>query len=120
MDAHHIQHWADGGETSMDNLVLLCRNHHRLVHESGYGVHTDPAGIIHFTLPDGKRIPPGPDTRFRGNVVAIKIANRENGLYITPKTSVPEWYGDSMDWDSCEVVFSGCCVSGAKPEMFGF
>ena len=31
VDAHHIHHWADGGETSMDNLVLLCRTHHRLV-----------------------------------------------------------------------------------------
>ena len=97
VDAHHIQHWADGGETSMDNLVLLCRNHHRLVHESGYGVHTGPAGAIHFSLPNGKRIPRGPNTRFRGNVVAIETANRKNGLDITPVTSVPEWYGDRMD-----------------------
>ena len=97
VDAHHIKHWADGGETSMDNLVLLCRNHHRLVHESGYGVHTNPGGAIHFTLPDGKRIQPGPDTRFRGNVVAIQSANQGNGLEITHKTAIPEWYGDRMD-----------------------
>jgi hypothetical protein len=32
-DAHHIEHWADGGRTSIDNLVLLCRRHHRRVHE---------------------------------------------------------------------------------------
>jgi hypothetical protein len=32
-DAHHVVHWADGGETSLDNLVLLCRRHHRMVHE---------------------------------------------------------------------------------------
>jgi hypothetical protein len=97
VDAHHIRHWADGGETSMDNLVLLCQSHHRLVHESGYSVHTGPKGTINFTLPDGKLIPPGPDSRFRGNAVAIKIANRENGLDITPETSIPEWYGDRMD-----------------------
>jgi hypothetical protein len=35
-DAHHIQHWADGGKTEMDNLVLLCRRHHRMVHEEGW------------------------------------------------------------------------------------
>lgn len=32
-DAHHIRHWADGGSTSLDNLVLLRRHHHRAVHE---------------------------------------------------------------------------------------
>ncbi len=35
-DAHHIRHWARGGETSLENLVLLCRRHHRMVHEGGY------------------------------------------------------------------------------------
>ena len=97
VDAHHIQHWADGGETSMDNLVLLCRTHHRLVHEAGYGVRqTADMGIV-FKLPDGKIIPRGPDTRFRGNVVSIKIKNRRNGLKVTPKTSIPDWHGEQMD-----------------------
>jgi hypothetical protein len=35
-DAHHIKHWADGGPRTLDNLVLLCRRHHRLVHEEGW------------------------------------------------------------------------------------
>ena len=35
-DAHHIKHWADGGATILDNLILLCRRHHRLVHEEGW------------------------------------------------------------------------------------
>ena len=37
-DAHHLVHWADGGRTSLDNLVLLCRRHHRLLHEGGYRI----------------------------------------------------------------------------------
>jgi len=40
-DAHHIEHWADGGETKLSNLVLLCRRHHRLLHEGGCGVRMD-------------------------------------------------------------------------------
>lgn len=38
VDAHHVRHWAEGGVTSLDNLVQLCRHHHRLVHEAGYRV----------------------------------------------------------------------------------
>lgn len=41
-DAHHIVHWADGGPTSLDNLVLLCRRHHTLTHHSPWTVHLDP------------------------------------------------------------------------------
>ena len=49
VDGHHIRHWADGGETSLENLVLLCRTHHRLVHEGGYGVERNTGGEIVFT-----------------------------------------------------------------------
>ncbi len=38
LDAHHVHHWAKGGETTADNLVLLCRRHHRLVHEGSWHV----------------------------------------------------------------------------------
>jgi hypothetical protein len=37
-DAHHVKHWADGGDTCLDNCVLLCRHHHRLVHEGGWWI----------------------------------------------------------------------------------
>ena len=36
--AHHIQHWADGGNTDLDNLVLLCDHHHRVVHHHGWDI----------------------------------------------------------------------------------
>jgi hypothetical protein len=38
VDAHHVKHWADGGETSLGNLVQLCRFHHRMLHEGGYTI----------------------------------------------------------------------------------
>lgn len=49
VDGHHIRHWADGGETSLDNLVLLCRHHHRAVHEGGFGCERSPGGKFVFT-----------------------------------------------------------------------
>ena len=97
VDAHHIQHWADGGETKMDNLILLCRRHHRLLHEEGFSLIRGMDGGIDFTLPDGEIIPAGPDTRFSGNVDALTAQNEELGLNITSNTSVPKWYGEKMD-----------------------
>jgi hypothetical protein len=64
-DAHHIVHWIDLGPTAVPNLVLLCRRHHRLVHESGFSVEVEDQGIV-FRRPDGT---PLTDTRRRGNSV---------------------------------------------------
>jgi len=55
-DAHHIEHWADGGETSLRNTVLLCRRHHRLVHEDGFQIVLDREGRVAYFTPRGKAI----------------------------------------------------------------
>ena len=57
VDAHHIKHWADGGETSVENLVLLCASHHKLVHEGGFQIGRDQSGQLFFRRPDGKAVP---------------------------------------------------------------
>jgi hypothetical protein len=56
VDGHHIDHWADGGETSLDNLVLLCRHHHHLVHEGGFTCGRMPNGEIAFDDQRGQRL----------------------------------------------------------------
>ncbi|MFO0750117.1 MAG: DUF222 domain-containing protein [Myxococcota bacterium] len=55
LDAHHIEHWVDGGRTSRDNLLLLCSEHHRLVHEGGFRIERRGAELA-FLRPDGERI----------------------------------------------------------------
>lgn len=51
--AHHIHHWAHGGPTDEDNLILLCGFHHRLVHEGGWKIRVSPSGRLRFVRPDG-------------------------------------------------------------------
>ena len=55
-DAHHIKHWAHGGPTTMSNLVLLCRTHHRMVHEEGWHLKRLPTGQWDL-------VPPVPNSR---------------------------------------------------------
>jgi len=57
LDCHHVQHWSKGGETSMDNLLLLCTRHHTLVHEGGFTIDRDYNDNWYFKRPDGIAVP---------------------------------------------------------------
>ncbi|MEX0976704.1 MAG: DUF222 domain-containing protein [Woeseia sp.] len=57
VDAHHIEHWSAGGETSLDNLMLLCAQHHRVVHEGGFRIEKDYRDQWFFKRPDGRAVP---------------------------------------------------------------
>ena len=59
-EAHHVKHWADGGETSLANTVLLCRRHHRLVHEGGTRMALDRDGKAVFFTREGQVIASAP------------------------------------------------------------
>ncbi len=60
-DAHHLRHWADGGPTCLANLILLCRFHHRLLHEGSWRLIGDLGGEVVAIRPDGTEIRPPPD-----------------------------------------------------------
>ena len=57
LDCHHVQHWSQGGETSIDNLLLLCTRHHTLVHEGGFRIDRDYNDNWYFKRPDGIAVP---------------------------------------------------------------
>ena len=98
-DAHHVVHWADGGETRLQNLVLCCRFHHRAVHEEGFQVVADAAGQFQFLRPDGVPLPAEPPAAcWEGAPLAPTDARlAAAGVSIGPHTATPDWYGESLD-----------------------
>ena len=56
MDIHHIEHWANGGETKPSNLVSLCRFHHRAVHEGGIRIEILDDGALRFVKANGSAV----------------------------------------------------------------
>jgi len=101
LDGHHIQHWSDGGETSLDNLVLLCRHHHRLVHEGGFTCEKREDGAVVFRDARRKRIDRfarlTPEDERRAFDLWLEREMRDLG--ITSQTCVTRWEGEHMDWD---------------------
>jgi hypothetical protein len=89
LDAHHIHHWAHGGKTKPENLLLLCRRHHRLLHEGGYTIDRHQR----FHDRHGRPIPPVP-RQPPGKLAALHetISN----LDATPNT-LRNGFGDRMD-----------------------
>ena len=101
VDAHHVRHWAHGGATALDNLVLLCRRHHRAVHEEGFRVTLDAAGNAEFIRPDGRPLPEAPvPPAWTGRPLApVRARLEREGISIDPDTLTPDWRGERLDLD---------------------
>jgi hypothetical protein len=100
VDAHHIHHWVHGGETKLDNLVLLCRRHHRAVHEDGFRVERE-ADCIRFLRPNGCVVPASPamEPLERDGWLSLRRTHAQLGLKVDARTAVPSWYGERMDYN---------------------
>ena len=98
-DAHHIVHWADGGETKLSNLVLLCRRHHRLLHEGGFSVRMSEAGAVRFFHRRGRPLEQSPAPPPVGLHAARELVEHleDAGILITGEESMPSWDGRPLD-----------------------
>ncbi len=102
VDAHHIVHWVDGGETSLDNLVTLCRHHHRALHNGEFSLRAEGAGSERrfiFTGKDGQVLQESIFPQFQ-NVSAETSSQLalHQGARVTPLTCVPHWQGERCDY----------------------
>ncbi|MFL5868610.1 MAG: DUF222 domain-containing protein [Thermoleophilaceae bacterium] len=106
VDAHHIEHWAQGGRTELSNLVQLCRRHHRLLHEGGYRLRRGTGSSLLFHRPDGRMV--GARRRLQGDRRRLVTANRRAGVAVRADTAIPTWYGDRLDLE----YTVDCLISG--------
>lgn len=101
LDAHHIKHWADGGATRLDNLLMLCRHHHRALHNNGFTIRVNDSQIV-FTSAKGVTIEQSCYPQF-ADAPRTETESKEyletQWPFITAKTAVSNWRGESMDYD---------------------
>lgn len=91
VDAHHIHHWADGGETKQSNLLSLCRFHHRLVHEGGIVIERLHDGAVRFVRPDGQ-VFDGHVPQRTADWTSIRAP------HVQSDTATTRWRGERMDY----------------------
>lgn len=96
LHAHHVRHWLRGGTTDIDNLILLCGHHHRLVHEHGYRIRLRENGRWEVRRSDGGAVAPSGEP-LTGSAEALVELNTRAGLEIDRSTLTPDWYGDRLD-----------------------
>ena len=97
---HHTRHWADGGPTTLSNLVLLCRRHHRSVHQDGFQVERLASGELEFRRPNGWVFPeaPLPATALRGaSEDILRGQTAAAGVHVDATTLRPSWLGERLD-----------------------
>jgi hypothetical protein len=98
--------------------MLLCRRHHRAVHEEGYGIDRQPDGDVRFRRPDGRLLPEVPHCISPPANAADDLTrqNRERGLRIDPRTACPTWLGERLDLNwSIDVLRPPAPRSGVIP-----
>jgi hypothetical protein len=98
VDAHHVDHWLHGGETSLANTVLLCRRHHRFVHEYGYSMALVD-GQATFRDPRGRVIPPCPPRPPLTRAGLERL--RAERPTLTSRTNAPGWDGLPVHYELC-------------------
>jgi hypothetical protein len=96
---HHVRHWAQGGPTPLSNLALLCRRHHRAVHEEGHQIERGADGSLQFRRPDGRALPEAPAaaTVPVDPVAALRARHAAEGLRLHAGTGLAQWFGERLD-----------------------
>ena len=80
-------------------VVLLCRRHHRVVHEEGFRITLDAQGEVRFVRPDGHLLPAAPPAPAWSGLPLAPVTARleQEEIAIGPNTATPAWRGERLD-----------------------
>lgn len=109
-DAHHVEHWVDGGATSLENLVLLCRRHHRAAHEGGCEMWQNGNGTITFLRPNGAVLEVAP-------ALPTAVARLDEPSW--EPDDIPVWDGTPLHLAyAIDVLYKRPDAKGAAPRLW--
>ncbi len=91
LDGHHLKHWADGGETKLSNLLMLCRFHHRQVHEGRVRIQVLDDGALQFTGRRGQHFVAAPS--LKGDADQLVCQDGNHAIYSEGATAEDDWQG---------------------------
>ena len=101
LHGHHVEHWLHGGETSLDNLVMLCTFHHHLVHEGGWTVTAGADSVFVFHSPVGTLLAREPPRELIDSTRDwLREWANERNLYLDHNVNMPQWDGKTPDYNS--------------------
>jgi hypothetical protein len=98
LHGHHVKHWLHGGETSLQNLTMLCSVHHHLVHEGGWTVTADSDGSFTFHSPIGRLLALEPRELAEDSQGWLREWAYRRKLDLGPQVNMPQWGGKHPDY----------------------
>jgi hypothetical protein len=119
VDAHHVEHWADGGETKLSNLITLCRAHHRMVHTGEIVIEATAEGGWRFLNQAGRPY----KGAYRADAPnydwsALRAVHDAAKIPIDPDTAITRWAGERMDYDLALFALFGQRDRGSAKQAF--
>jgi len=108
LHAHHVVAWSRGGATSLDNLILLCGDHHRSLHRGEFQVLALGGERFRFLSPRGGQYPAAPPVRGAQHDLADRFK------FVSPNTIQSGWQGDPLDLDWAVA----CYLEEAEPRAW--
>jgi hypothetical protein len=111
LHAHHVRHWLRGGPTDVDNLVLLCSFHHRLIHDHDYRASLDRNRFRVWRRDGGEVAAQHPAAAL---VDVLSTVDLLAEVHVDDEAIVPAWTGERLDLDAVlSALFPGRATEAA-------